>query len=176
MAKKEEKRNLETIPVGSLGVIALKGCKTLGEKVDYYLVKWRAERESEHKDSLAFAGYQRDTYLLGADIPRFGGQLVLPVVIPVQLHGQAVILHRDILGSEDIQPLFARNLNIQASEAVRRVDSCVLVALYLVGLCAVHIGVVGPYSRQQGLLAQGIDIKCQFEKIESIHNRNTPFL
>jgi ribose-phosphate pyrophosphokinase len=31
-----------------------------------------AERESEHKDSLAFAGYQRDTYLLGADIPRFG--------------------------------------------------------------------------------------------------------
>ena len=72
MAKKEEKRNPETIPVGSLGVIALKGCKTLGEKVDYYLVKWRAERESEHKDSLAFAGYQRDTYLLGADIPRFG--------------------------------------------------------------------------------------------------------
>lgn len=72
MAKREEKRNLETIPVGSLGVIALKGCKSLGEKVDYYLVKWRAERESEHKDSLAFAGYQRDTYLLGADIPRFG--------------------------------------------------------------------------------------------------------
>lgn len=72
MTKKEEKRNLETIPVGSLGVIALKGCKNLGEKVDYYLVKWRAERESEHKDSLAFAGYQRETYLLGADIPRFG--------------------------------------------------------------------------------------------------------
>ena len=72
MAKKEEKRNLETIPVGSLGVIALKGCKTLGEKVDYYLVKWRAERESEHKDSLAFAGYQRGTYLLNVDIPRFG--------------------------------------------------------------------------------------------------------
>lgn len=72
MTKKEEKRNLETIPVGSLGVIALKGCKKLGEKVDYYLVKWRAERESEHKDSLAFAGYQRNTYLLSADIPRFG--------------------------------------------------------------------------------------------------------
>ena len=72
MAKKEEKRNLESIPVGSLGVIALKGCQTLGEKVDYYLVKWRAERESEHKDSLAFAGYQRDTYLLNTKIPRFG--------------------------------------------------------------------------------------------------------
>lgn len=72
MANREEKRNLETIPVGSLGIIALEGCKSLGEMVDQYLVKWRAERESEHKDSLAFSGYQRDSYLLGARVPRFG--------------------------------------------------------------------------------------------------------
>ena len=72
MAQREEKRNLETIPVGSLGMIPLEGCKTLGEKVDYYLVKWRTERESEHKSSLAFAGYQRDSYILGAKVPRFG--------------------------------------------------------------------------------------------------------
>ena len=72
MAKREEKRNLETIPVGSLGIIPLDGCQPLCEKVDYYLVKWRTERESEHKDSLAFAGYQRDSYILGAKVPRFG--------------------------------------------------------------------------------------------------------
>jgi ribose-phosphate pyrophosphokinase len=72
MANREEKRNLETIPVGSLGIIALEGCKPLGEKVDQFLVKWRAERENEHKGSLAFAGYQRDSYLLNAKVPRFG--------------------------------------------------------------------------------------------------------
>ena len=72
MAKREEKRNLETIPVGSLGIIPLEGCKSLGEKVNYYLVKWRAERESEHKDSLAFTGYQRDSYIVDAKVPRFG--------------------------------------------------------------------------------------------------------
>ena len=72
MANREEKRNLETIPVGSLGIISLPGCKPLGEKVDQYLVKWRAERESEHKESLAFAGYQRNSYLLDAKVPRFG--------------------------------------------------------------------------------------------------------
>ena len=72
MGNREEKRNLETIPVGSLGIIALEGCRPLGEKVDQYLVKWRAERESEHKESLAFAGYQRDSYLLNAKVPRFG--------------------------------------------------------------------------------------------------------
>jgi len=72
MQSREEKRNLETIPVGSLGVIPLKGCHSLGEKIDYYLVKWRTERESEHKESLAFSGYQRDSYLLEAKVPRFG--------------------------------------------------------------------------------------------------------
>ena len=72
MTRREEKRNLETIPVGSLGIIPLEGCRPLGEKVDYYLVKWRTERESEHKESLAFSGYQRDTYILKADVPRFG--------------------------------------------------------------------------------------------------------
>ncbi len=72
MGNREEKRNLETIPVGSLGIITLEGCRPLGEKIDRYLVKWRAERESEHKGSLAFSGYQRDTYLLKASVPRFG--------------------------------------------------------------------------------------------------------
>ncbi|MDE7257643.1 MAG: ribose-phosphate pyrophosphokinase, partial [Lachnospiraceae bacterium] len=69
---REEKRYLETIPVGSSGIIPLEGCRPLGEMVDYYLVKWRTERESEHKDSLAFSGYQRDSYILKADVPRFG--------------------------------------------------------------------------------------------------------
>ena len=72
MPNREEKRNLETIPVGSLGIISLEGCKVLGDKIDKYLVKWRTERESEHKDSLAFSGYQRDSYLLNAKVPRFG--------------------------------------------------------------------------------------------------------
>ena len=72
MMLREEKRNLETIPVGSLGVIPLDGCKSLGEKINYYLVKWRTERENEHKDSLAFSGYQRDTYIVQTKVPRFG--------------------------------------------------------------------------------------------------------
>ncbi len=72
MANREEKRNLETIPVGSLGIIALESCKSIGEKIDQYLVKWRTERENEHKDSLAFSGYQRPSYLMSAKVPRFG--------------------------------------------------------------------------------------------------------
>lgn len=67
-----EERNLETIPVGPLGIIALDSCKTLGKKINNYLVDWRRERESEHKSTIAFEGYQRNTYLLDTKVPRFG--------------------------------------------------------------------------------------------------------
>ena len=72
MSKREEKRNLQTIPVGSLGLIPLEGCRNLGKQVDYYLVKWRTERENEHHGSLAFSGYLRPSYIIGAKVPRFG--------------------------------------------------------------------------------------------------------
>ena len=44
-----EEKIIETIPVGPLGLIPLKSCRTLGEKVDRYLVDWRRERESERR-------------------------------------------------------------------------------------------------------------------------------
>lgn len=66
------KRKLETIPVGTLGVIPLTGCAKLGKMVDGYLINWRTERENEHKNTLAFSGYQRDSYLISTSISRFG--------------------------------------------------------------------------------------------------------
>ena len=67
-----EEKIIETIPVGPLGLIPLKSCTSLGAKVDAYLVDWRRERESEHKSTIAFAGYQRDSYIVPVSTPRFG--------------------------------------------------------------------------------------------------------
>ena len=61
-----------TIPVGKLGLISLPGCEDLTKKIDKYLVRWRAERESEHKSTIAFAGYQKDSYILNVEFTRFG--------------------------------------------------------------------------------------------------------
>lgn len=61
-----------TIPYGPLGIIALPGCEELASKIDRYIVKWRAQKQSEHKHSIAFAGYERDTYIINASFPRFG--------------------------------------------------------------------------------------------------------
>ena len=65
-------RILENIPVGSLGLIALEGCEGLGQKVNEYLVKWRHENTNEYRDDIAFPGYEKDTYLVKARVPRFG--------------------------------------------------------------------------------------------------------
>ena len=65
-------RILENIPVGSLGLISLTGCEELGKKVDDYLVKWRHESANDYRDDIAFSGYEKDTYLIDARVPRFG--------------------------------------------------------------------------------------------------------
>ena len=70
--KVTEERMLETIPVGPLGIVPLESCRELGEKVDKYLATWRRERENAHKTTLAFEGYQRDSYILDTAVPRFG--------------------------------------------------------------------------------------------------------
>ena len=67
-----EEKTIETIPVGPLGLIPLKSCAELGEKVNRHLVECSRERESEHKSTIAFTGYQRDNYIIDAQTPRFG--------------------------------------------------------------------------------------------------------
>lgn len=68
----QQDNDLETIPVGSLGIIALESSRKLGDKVNDYIVKWRNERESEHSGNIVFKGYKKDSYLLNTACPRFG--------------------------------------------------------------------------------------------------------
>jgi len=64
---------LQTIPVGSLGIVAMKNIEPLAKKVDKYLADWRREREAAAgENSLHFRGYQKDSYILAASTPRFG--------------------------------------------------------------------------------------------------------
>jgi len=63
---------LEPVPVGPLGLVALKGVDGFAKKVDSYLQKWRKERDRIQKDHLLFSGYERDSYLVKSDTPRFG--------------------------------------------------------------------------------------------------------
>jgi ribose-phosphate pyrophosphokinase len=68
----QEEKLFNTIPVGNLGIIALESSKGLGSKVNDYIVEWRNKRDSSSNDTIAFAGYQKDSYLMDAVCPRFG--------------------------------------------------------------------------------------------------------
>ena len=64
--------NFQTIPNGPLGIIALPGCEELAQKIDWYLTTWRSKRHEEHKETLPFRGYERNSYLIDVRFPRFG--------------------------------------------------------------------------------------------------------
>ena len=63
---------LTTIPVGELGIVALQSCTKLGERVDSYLSKWRKARNNVEKSTIAFSGYEKESYLVKSNCPRFG--------------------------------------------------------------------------------------------------------
>ena len=65
-------KDLTTLPVGRLGLIPLESCKNLGQKVNDWLIQWRHERKHPEMDSFAFEGYQRDSYTVDVQNPRFG--------------------------------------------------------------------------------------------------------
>ena len=65
-------KNLNTIPVGTLGLIPLESCATLGQKVNQYLTEWRAERSHAQSTALHFSEYSKDSYIVKAKNPRFG--------------------------------------------------------------------------------------------------------
>lgn len=67
-----EERNLDALPVGALGIIALDSCRELGEKINNYIVQWRNERQHAHSHSPQLMEYARDNYLLKTSVPRFG--------------------------------------------------------------------------------------------------------
>lgn len=67
-----EDKQIDTVPVGPLGLIPLKGMEKFTKKVNDYLVEWRKERESEHKDSILFSEYEKDNYIIKSTISRFG--------------------------------------------------------------------------------------------------------
>ena len=103
--KRNDKRDLDTMPAGALGIVPVKGCEEIASEIDYYLRVWRAERESEHKDSLAYIGYNRPSYIVGCDLPRFGtgeGKGVLPTSV----RGMDLYLIADVVNYNETYKMF----------------------------------------------------------------------
>ena len=88
-------RTIETIPVGPLGIIPLESCAEIGKKIDNYLVTWRKENTSEHKSNIIFSGYEKDSYVVDASVPRFGSGEA-KAIINDSVRGQDIYLIVDV--------------------------------------------------------------------------------
>ena len=69
---RRNERNLDNIPAGTLGIIAIDGCQAMGKEVDHFITTCRHEDGHKFMDDVVFSGYQRDSYLVNAHVPRFG--------------------------------------------------------------------------------------------------------
>ena len=62
----------ETIPYGTLGILALESSRDMGKRVNDYIVDWRNDRAQNHATAASFAGYNRDSFIIDSACPRFG--------------------------------------------------------------------------------------------------------
>ena len=63
--------SLMHMPVGTLGIVGMAGCEEITEKINAYLVEWRAQRHIDITDA-NLRGYSSDDYRIAAKCPRFG--------------------------------------------------------------------------------------------------------
>lgn len=65
-----------TRPVAPLGIIAMRGCEKIGQRVNEYLLRWQVssdgELDSEDENLHSFYGRDKNGFLLEASCPRFG--------------------------------------------------------------------------------------------------------
>lgn len=145
--RKHEKRNLESIPVGHLGLIPVTGCREMAESIDFYLTRWRAERQKENRNNPAFNDYQKPTYILDVKLPRFGtgeGKGVLPESV----RGKDLYILVDVVNYSETYKLFGVENHMSPDDHFANLKRVIAA----VGGKARRITIIMPYlyeSRQQ---------------------------
>ncbi len=87
---------MDKIVPSALGLIPVTGCEELGAKVNDYLVQWRKESSHQYQDDVAFTGYLRDDYIIGAKVPRFGSGEAKGIITD-SVRGKDLYLMVDVL-------------------------------------------------------------------------------
>ena len=62
----------KTLPTAPLKIVAMESCRTLGQKVNDYIVSFRENTVSEVSESPLYVNYKSNNYLVDCCCPRFG--------------------------------------------------------------------------------------------------------
>ncbi len=66
------KKYFDSLPFARLGIVPLKSYVNRAKEIDNYLIEWRSTRDHELRHNTAYSGYERDSYIIDAQTPRFG--------------------------------------------------------------------------------------------------------
>lgn len=69
---KQLEKQLEVAHTAKLGILVHPSCAELGDKIDWYITKWRKESGYSEQGGKLFNDYCRDTYIVKSTCSRFG--------------------------------------------------------------------------------------------------------
>ncbi|MBQ3392731.1 MAG: ribose-phosphate pyrophosphokinase [Lachnospiraceae bacterium] len=144
--RRHDKRELKGLPYGTLGIIPVDGCEEMAAEIDFHLKRWREERENEHKDSPAFIGYNRPTYIVNCSLPRFGTGEGKGVV-QESVRGMDLYLLSDVCNYSKTYKMFGRENHMSPDDHYQNLKR----VISAIGGKARRITVIMPYlyeSRQ----------------------------
>ena len=99
-------------PRAPLKIIAMEGCKELGQKVNDYIVNFRQSSYREELKSPMYATYLQDNYLVDAHCPRFGSGEAKGMILNESVRGYDLLHHdRCMQLQPDLQTLSTDHVN-----------------------------------------------------------------
>ncbi len=117
----------ETIPVAPLKIITLDGFRPLAEKIDRLIVDARHEFVYSPKSSLAFLGYEADTYLVEAECSRFGSGEA-KAVLKESIQGSDLYILADVTNYSRTYSLWGQENHMSPDnhfqDLKRMIDAC----------------------------------------------------
>ncbi len=154
-----------TIPYGTLGIIALPGCEDIAERVDAYIAMWRSERQN------VIDGYHKDSYMVDISLPRFGSGEAKGL-IRQSVRGDDLYLLCDVTNYSVTYDMYGRQVPLSPDDHFQNIKRIVAAA----GARAKRITVIMPFlyeSRQHRRTArESLDCAMALQELVDIGVKN----
>ena len=154
-----------TIPYGTLGIIALPGCEDIAERVDAYIAMWRSERQN------VIDGYHKDSYMVDVSLPRFGSGEAKGL-IRQSVRGDDLYLLCDVTNYSVTYDMYGRQVPLSPDDHFQNIKRIVAAA----GARAKRITVIMPFlyeSRQHRRTArESLDCAMALQELVDIGVKN----
>lgn len=150
-----------TIPYGSLGIIAMPGTEDIAYRIDAYIAMWRSGRENE------IDGYHKNSYLINSSCPRFGSGEAKGLISQT-VRGDDLYILSDVTNYNVKYNLYGKEVSMTPDEHFQNIKRVIAAS----GGKAKRITVIMPFlyeSRQHKRMArESLDCAMALQELVNI--------